>query len=201
MDWVRAYDNVALNNPRDAYNEWAQSNCGEVEACVLTVPETWFMKDYSGKLLDVGCGNGRFAARLFQYGEVDFVIALDVSDVCVSHAQKAFEKYKVNGEVVRGSIEEYLSTEVFDTITCWEVLEHLRRPDLALNTIRRMLDENGVVIGSVPEGLAENNWLHLHHFYNTDLLELLSGQFNDIRIIQYEKRLLFVARQPKVRHA
>lgn len=207
MDWQRAYTDVCMNDLQSAYNQLAVAASAEVENFVLTVPEMLVSEHYKGTLLDVGCGNGRFAATLLKNEMVSSARVIDVSDICIDYARKAFEKCQVVGEVVRQSIENYSTLDRFDIITCWEVIEHLRRPDLVLSLFGRILEPDGAIVGSVPEGLAQNNILHLHHFYNVDLLKMLSEHFDDIRIIRYfceeskSIRLIFVAKQAKVNHA
>lgn len=192
-----------MDAPREVYNRWASDAMIEADKFGLRDNELMVAENYSGRLLEVGCGNGRFAATLLKTEQVSYVRAIDISDVCIALTKKAFAACNVVGDCVRHCIEGYRTADKFDTIACWEVIEHLRRPDLTLTLFQRILAKDGNLVGSVPEGLAQNNPLHLNHYYNVDLLKLLSEHFDDIRIIRAYMseaetyRLVFVAKKPK----
>jgi 2-polyprenyl-3-methyl-5-hydroxy-6-metoxy-1,4-benzoquinol methylase len=96
-----------------------------------------------GKLLEIGCGKGQFlklAARHF-----------DVEGIDISKYAIAFIKPFLGKKVKRGNIEEEnLTSEHYDVIVVFNVLEHLRRPGKVINKMYHALTKGGIAIGSVP---------------------------------------------------
>lgn len=101
---------------------------------------------HANKLLDIGCGEGELA---FQLKEKYNVEAWGV-EFMSEKAKKASEKLD---EVIIGKIEECikkLPDNYFDVIYFNDVLEHLFDPKEILIKIRSKLNDNGVVISSIP---------------------------------------------------
>jgi len=158
---------------------------GSVAQMVLTPKELTCEEFLRGNILDVGCGSGRFAVALLKQGYATAVTAIDVSDICVALTKKHFEIAGVAGNLLRLDVEEYHTDDDFDTIACWEVLEHLVHPYITIQKLSRFLTPTGVLIGSVPEGRANDNVLHLHHFNPMTLMEMLMECFLQVRIRRY----------------
>lgn len=99
------------------------------------------------KLLDLGCGTGLFCSVMTEWAS------------CVTHGvdyspkriEKAKETYP-NLQFTEASIYDFLtqSTELYDVITAWEVIEHLERPRYALELAMSCLKYGGYIVGSVP---------------------------------------------------
>lgn len=95
-----------------------------------------------GKLLEVGCGRGDFltlAAARFQ------VEGIDDSEYAVSQAHPT-----VRANVSKVDIEDQFPDGYYDVIVAFNVLEHLKAPDLAIQKIHQRLAPCGMVFGSVP---------------------------------------------------
>ena len=75
------------------------------------------------RILDVGCGSGRFLATLKARTECQ-VFGLDLSENAVQSARQNY-----NIEVFRGTIfEAPYQPASFDMITAWSYIEHVKRP-------------------------------------------------------------------------
>jgi 2-polyprenyl-3-methyl-5-hydroxy-6-metoxy-1,4-benzoquinol methylase len=103
----------------------------------------------TGKLLDVGCGDGSFLARAEKAGFECFGIDLD--ERSIASAKLSFGLRAVN----RSTLEDYVALckdkDVrFDAITFFEVLEHQDRPSLFLTQVLELLQPGGYLAGSVP---------------------------------------------------
>jgi SAM-dependent methyltransferase len=95
------------------------------------------------QLLDAGCGSGRELQDLSEYGNVHGV-ELD-PDAAAYAASRAL------GEVKVGRLEELpWGSDVFDLITCLDVLEHLPDDRVALLELRRVTKPGGWLLATVP---------------------------------------------------
>ncbi|MEW6379160.1 MAG: class I SAM-dependent methyltransferase [bacterium] len=98
-----------------------------------------------GKLLDIGCGPGYFLTVARQYGWE--AVGLDVSQDIVNLAGKRGER------VFCCTVEEFAQkhpAENFDCITLFNILEHLVYPARALSVVRKILQDNGIVVIETP---------------------------------------------------
>lgn len=128
-----------------------------------------------GMMLDIGCGDGSFllAARK-----------------CGWRVQGTeFNPYaaRQRGLDVVTDICEIPDTSVFDCITLWHSLEHLRDPLSTLRSIRSHLFPTGVLLIAVPDidgiqaKLFARKWYHLdvprhlYHYSKTSLSALLQA--------------------------
>jgi SAM-dependent methyltransferase len=78
-------------------------------------------------------------------------------------------------ERIHGDIQSYeFAAERFDAIVCWDVLEHLRRPEHALERFNRALRDGGIIILSAPNPLSSKGivtkltpqWFHVWFYRN-----------------------------------
>lgn len=97
-----------------------------------------------GKLLDVGCGSGRFLAWMRDLGWE--VMGVEPDPEAVEVAQKQF-----GIDVYQGILEEAgFPAESFDVITMRHVLEHLTNPITTLKECQRVLKRGGKIVVLTP---------------------------------------------------
>jgi SAM-dependent methyltransferase len=121
-------------------------------------------------LLDVGCGTGEFLAVTKTAGWL--VEGLERDERAAACAR---EHHQI--AISAGSVEQLsASTQQYDAVTLWHVLEHLYDPGQASEIIAQRLRENGVLLIAVPNiaGLDarvyKSNWValdaprHVNHF-------------------------------------
>jgi 2-polyprenyl-3-methyl-5-hydroxy-6-metoxy-1,4-benzoquinol methylase len=109
----------------------------------------YFPSNVKGRLLDVGCGDGRFLRHAKEQGFEIWGIDFD---------KKSVESAKRNlgiDTVFAMSLEEFYEYAKeknlkFDVITFFEVLEHQDKPREFLEMVRGLLKEGGYIAGSVP---------------------------------------------------
>ncbi len=94
------------------------------------------------KLLDVGCGNGVFVKESLEFGYDS--IGIDVSMPPKAHLQAPEYLYKKTLETV------VQTGEKFDIVSILNVLEHIAHPDIFLESITKMLNENSTIVISMP---------------------------------------------------
>ncbi|HET6818437.1 MAG TPA: bifunctional glycosyltransferase/class I SAM-dependent methyltransferase [Mycobacteriales bacterium] len=95
------------------------------------------------KVLDVGCGSGVLAERVRGMGHRVTGVDYAASPETASRVD----------EFARADLEQGIPAEVgtgFDVVIAADVLEHMRRPEMLLEEIRRVLQPGGVLIASVP---------------------------------------------------
>jgi SAM-dependent methyltransferases len=157
-----------------------------------------FPSNVRGKLLDVGCGDGRFLkyakAQGFEVWGIDF-------------DKKSVENVKRNlgiDTVFAMSLEEFYEYAKerglkFDVITFFEVLEHQDKPREFLEMVKGLLKEGGYIAGSVPNReclFAEIDWKYFrtdyppHHFlrFSKSSLEkaLNFSGFKDVEVYKLD---------------
>jgi SAM-dependent methyltransferase len=98
----------------------------------------------AARLLDIGCGRGQFLKTAQEHGYEAY--GIDVSGRAVGYAR---EHFGVRCDV-RSLEEVSASTERFDLVTLWHVLEHFVRPLEALGQVRRILRPGGLCVIEVP---------------------------------------------------
>lgn len=111
------------------------------------------------RVLDVGCGNGsELALPLARLGFE--VTGIDIHAASIEHARRLAVDVS-NLSYVCGPVEE-LSEQAYDVVILSEVLEHLREPRLLLLAAMEHLNEEGIIIVTVPNGYGEfevDSWL------------------------------------------
>jgi SAM-dependent methyltransferase len=116
----------------------------------------------SAKVLDVGCGNGKFLHEIAgRFGCQ--VQGVDLSDTAAKAARDGYGL-----EIALGTLESAgFPGEHFDVVTAWWYLEHVPNPVQIMVEIARILKPGGVCIMGVPNtrSLAARlfgpNWYHL----------------------------------------
>lgn len=116
----------------------------------LIIHPQYFIKKYTnnsikfalhyarGTLLDVGCGRMPYKKEFLPC--VDKYIGLD-------HPEAAkYYKGKEKPDILADSTQIPLPDNSCDTVTCFQVLEHLPEPIKALEEMRRVLKKNGRII-------------------------------------------------------
>jgi 2-polyprenyl-3-methyl-5-hydroxy-6-metoxy-1,4-benzoquinol methylase len=127
----------------------------------------YFPSNVRGKLLDVGCGDGRFLKHAKEQGFEVWGIDFD---------KKSVESVKRNlgiDTVFAMSLEEFYEYAKeknlkFDVITFFEVLEHQDKPREFLEMVKGLLKEGGYIAGSVPNRerlFVGMDWKYFHGDY------------------------------------
>ena len=117
------------------------------------------LKD-EGKMLDVGCGEGRHIFGVMQDYPMMKCIGLDMDDESLEKAEEGYEYFesisKAGAEFLKGSAYSLpFPNDTFDLVVCSEVLEHLHEYDDAVKEIFRVLKPGGKFYASVPASWPE----------------------------------------------
>ncbi len=92
------------------------------------------------RLLDVGCGSGRFLARARALG-------FDVTGIELSRSLAARVSTELGVGVIQGEFTRVdLDHGAFDVVSMWDLLEHTLDPVAALTHARELLSPGGVLL-------------------------------------------------------
>ncbi len=98
------------------------------------------------RVLDVGCGEGRFAAALAGAGAQ--VVAIDVAEEALRRARSAHPELDLR--LVQGEGPWELADADFDAVWAGEVIEHVADTAAWLSEVRRVLRPGGRLLLSTP---------------------------------------------------
>jgi 2-polyprenyl-3-methyl-5-hydroxy-6-metoxy-1,4-benzoquinol methylase len=109
-------------------------------------------------LLDVGCGEGLFGKYLKKSNKNLEVWGIEPVVEVAKNAKKNLDN------VLVGNIEDsfgIINKKKFDVVTYNDVLEHLVDPWTILDNTKKILNNDGLVIVSLPNVRFVNNLLHI----------------------------------------
>lgn len=131
------------------------------------------------RVMDVGCGKGRFLQAMKQLGCQ--VSGLDFNEESVAYCRKG-----LGLDVVHGSPADLDSLDIkYDLVTMWQFLEHEFDPLSAIRAANRRLDKGRFLVVQVPNVESLENWVfkersflydvprHLYHFSPSTITRFL----------------------------
>jgi len=138
--------------------------------------------------LDVGCGTG---VLLDSYPAISHKLGLELDGGSVLRAQK--KGLDVRQVRPRWDFREY---GAFDLVTLTDVIEHVERDQEAVDAVRAVLNDNGIVLVTVPAlmGLWSSHDVVNHHFRRytiRTLLPLFPPEQWKVLKVSYFSSLLF----------
>jgi len=105
------------------------------------------IKSHRGKLLDVGCGAGDFLEAFSFYRKDLSLTGIDLSKKSVGLAKKRNIRAKF---LVADAHKLPFKDHSFDIVTCFDMIEHVKNPELVLSEIGRVLKPPGVFHSFIP---------------------------------------------------
>jgi ubiquinone/menaquinone biosynthesis C-methylase UbiE len=110
--------------------------------------------DPTMKIVDIGCGSGRYVHAMYSENKDSLFIGLDLDLEGVRIAKRNNAKHKRSEFIVASLYNLPFREQVLDGGTMWEVIEHIP-PDTetrALGELFRVLKNNGILLLSTPNG-------------------------------------------------
>ncbi|MHA2275402.1 MAG: class I SAM-dependent methyltransferase [Candidatus Kariarchaeaceae archaeon] len=132
----------------------------------------------SGKILDLGCANGKLLLVLKNLGYD--VVGLDIAQSFVDRAKKLSGCPTFQGRAER---MDMFDDEVFDCVISTEVIEHVISPFQALREINRILKPRGKAIISTPNSHHVVRIVFPSHIAKG---EILSKHINSFDLAQWK---------------
>lgn len=147
------------------------------------------------KILDIGCGEGHVVKFLKKGNKKFLITGIDISEKAIKQARKGLK----DGKFLVGDIyqaDRLVKENFFDLILVLEVLEHLEKPETALEKIKRI--NSHYFLFSVPyePWFSLGNLLmgkdilrfgrdkdHRNFWTKTEFIKLINNYFKTIKII------------------
>jgi SAM-dependent methyltransferase len=162
------------------------------------------LADHRGLLLDVGIGEGLAAERAFHPGLQ--VLGVEYRE---DKLQRAGERLPAMAPVVADAGMLPFPDATVPVVTCFEVLEHLVQPEVAVEEMARVAQDRCVVsvpwepwfrLGNLARGKNVGRWgndvEHVQAFTPARLTDLLGRHFADVEVHRRFPWLIAVARHP-----
>lgn len=134
-------------------------------------------QDIKGKtILDIGCGYGWFENNLLARG-AKMIVGMELTEVDLKTIKKFVKDPKMKF-AVGSAIDLPFKTNYFDTVTAWEVIEHIPKgtEHQMFSEVKRVLKKDGIFYLSTPfdQPLVTYAdpawWLVGHRHYSQDQL-------------------------------
>ncbi|MEP0712147.1 methyltransferase domain-containing protein [Algoriphagus sp.] len=132
----------------------------------------------SGKLLEVGCGEGRGVETLLPLAES--YLGLDKIQEVIDELNVRFPKVEFQQAVIPPFAG--IADNSFDTVVSFQVIEHIPNDRLFLEEIYRVLKPGGKAVISTPNinhTLSRNPW-HEREYTPQQLIDLCSSIFDSV---------------------
>jgi SAM-dependent methyltransferase len=115
-----------------------------------------------GRVLDVGCGDGRFVAELRRMGYEAY--GLERPGPAADRALRRCGPQTI----MEGELEaQHLPVAAFDLVSLWHVFEHISHPRRMLDILQQVISPGGYLVLSLPNVSSiqsryfQERWLHL----------------------------------------
>ncbi len=162
-------------------------------------------------VVEIGCGTGYGTYKLSKF--VKKIIALDKDSGVIKNNKL---KYNAdNLEFICSNIEDYSNSKKADVVISFQVIEHLKTPQLLLDKAKSMLNKNGMLILSTPNRLTQSyneNPYHYKEYSSKELQKMLLkyfrkvemyGLYGNLMVNKYEmerrKQVLSILNKDKLR--
>ncbi|MEM4267003.1 MAG: methyltransferase domain-containing protein, partial [Candidatus Nanoarchaeia archaeon] len=150
---------------------------------IIPIQRYWQRKRYSiimegidrnKKILDMGCGTNKIIQELPE------AVASDIDFRRINYLKKT-NRYRIVSDV------NYIpfKNEIFDTVICSQVIEHIHRNENIFREFNRVLKKEGMLILGTPD-YDKVTWRMIEYLYK----KLLTNAYGDQHITKYTKNEL-----------
>lgn len=185
-----------INNTYESYNKfWGDENIIKNYLCDNRIK---FFNDVfnickqylKGRIIEVGCGSGEFLRIIKENTNECKIHGFDFSESAVERCKKIIPE----GEFQKGDIYSMqYQDNLFDVVLCLEVLEHLEKPKIALNELKRICKKGGKIIITIPNGVFDDYVGHLNFWTEQEFKSFLGESgLKDFYYLEDELSMLFI---------
>lgn len=118
-----------------------------------------------GRVLDIGCGDGRFLEAAVDAGWSTMGTEVALPPLRTAH------RGVPAALLALGEMSALRAAPDYDAVTFWDVLEHVPDPLTLLIEARRRLRPHGIVAATMPNVQGTTAWLHGAHWKYYDVAE------------------------------
>lgn len=134
----------------------------------------------SNRVLDIACGTG-YGTNLLAIGKKDCAFTgVDISSEAIEFAKSNFLQENIT--YLAGEVFVLSPESCFDTIICFETLEHIKEDEVFFEQLINRLTDDGTLILSVPHAKIlpveqTRNHFHFRH-YNVEDIQYFCTKFD-----------------------
>ena len=124
-----------------------------------------FLPDSYTKVLEIGCGEGRFSDNLNTYSEY---WGVEQNEIIGKKAD-----YKLHKVIIGDFMEinELLPNKYFDLIICNDIIEHIDDYNLFFKILKKKMNADARIIGSIPNVRFYSNLIRLFIFKDWEYVD------------------------------
>jgi len=162
---------------------WSINYCSTIEFLLQKVDA-----DPGTRIVDIGCGDGRFSRELALAFQFSTVVGIDYSKRAIALAS-AMNPDIPNLKFQSLDITKKHSLEPFDIAVLMEVFEHLPMKDAGsfMESVRALLKDSGVLILTVPHENKSLEYKHFQHFSIEKIVDYLRPYFDIAEVVPFER--------------
>jgi SAM-dependent methyltransferase len=140
------------------------------------------------RIVDIGCGDGRFSRELALAFQSSTVVGIDYSKRAIALAS-AMNPDIANLKFQSLDITKKHSLEPFDVAVLMEVFEHLPIEVAGnfMESVRALLKDNGVLYLTVPHENKPLEYKHFQHFSVKKTVNYLRPHFDVVEVVPFER--------------
>ena len=104
------------------------------------------------RVLDIGCGGGILSEQLHKHGAI--VTGIDSSSKSITIARQHAEEQNYDIKYINKSIFDITDCDSFDFIVCFEMIEHIDKPNELIKKINELsADKSGLFLSTINRNL------------------------------------------------
>jgi len=141
-----------------------------------------------GRIVDIGCGDGRFSREMALAFPDATVVGVDYSKRAIALAS-AMNPEIANLRFMSIDITQPHDLDRFDLAVLMEVFEHvpLAESEAFLAGTRALLKEGGMLLLTVPHENKPLEYKHFQHFNEKRVVAYLTPLFDVVEVVPFEK--------------
>ena len=106
----------------------------------------------NARVLDIGCGGGILSEQLYKQGAI--VTGIDSSSKSITIARQHAEEQNYNIKYINESIFDVTDLDNFDFIICFEMIEHINKPNELIKKISELgAKKSGLFLSTINRNL------------------------------------------------